>query len=81
MENDAWRLYRPVLTIISAVPIAFADVARAESVQTIVMNYQRSYTDGAPIREARRQAKDGAVAKPYFVHPYGERYHSGPSTN
>lgn len=81
MENDAWRLYRPVLTIISAIPIAFANVVRAESVQTIVRNYQRSYTNGAPIIDERRQAKDGAVTKPYFVHPYGERHHSGPSTN
>lgn len=81
MENDAWRLYRPVLTIVSAVPIASADAVRAESVKAIVMDYRRSYTNGPPNGDARRQKKAGNVAKPYFVHPCGERYHSGPSIN
>jgi hypothetical protein len=81
MENDAWRLYRPVLTIIFVGPIGSADAVRVEGAQAIVMNYLRSYTNRPPNGDARRQKKSGTVAKPYVVHPCGERYRSGPSIN
>lgn len=49
MRHDAWRLYRPVLTVISGLGTTLFDVTQAASVQEVIGTHQRAYAAGTDL--------------------------------
>lgn|GEM_PF-760867 len=49
MRHDAWRLYRPILMVLSGLGTTFFDVTRAASVQEVIGADQRAYAAGTDL--------------------------------
>jgi|GEM_PF-6923984 len=81
MENDAWRLYRPVFTVDYVAAIARSGAFLGERTRFVEMDHRELHTGPAVRALANRSTFTAVWADPNFVQCNSERYCSYPSIN
>lgn len=79
MQNDAWRLYRPVFSVVPVAKIARLDGDRAERAQSLDANHQKLHAGRSRTTLATIPAVAAIWADQYLVHCRGEWHRADPS--
>lgn len=81
MENDAWRLYRPVFTVDYVAAIARPGASLEGRARFVEMDHRTLHAGLALRAFATRSTFTAVWADPNFVQCKSERYCSDPSIN